>query len=119
MLPMTWSNIYNAADDMVKLVEDLVVSQIQGTSLILVALPMTGEYFPSNSQGVFPALTIRTIDFLLKPSSISTPGKGVLTKPSSACPISAVFNLWHSYSLKLHGDFPSASDTHQAFPYGH
>lgn len=34
--------IQNAEDDMIKLVEDLVVSHIKGNCLILVALPMTG-----------------------------------------------------------------------------
>lgn len=34
--------IQNAEPDIVKLVEDLVVSHIKGNSLILVALPMTG-----------------------------------------------------------------------------
>ena len=35
--------IQNADDDMIKLVEDLVVSHIKGNCLILVALPMTGS----------------------------------------------------------------------------
>lgn len=35
--------IQNAEDKLVKLVEELVVSHIRGNSLILVALPMTGE----------------------------------------------------------------------------
>lgn len=36
--------IQNAEDDIVKLVENLVVSHIKGNCLILVALPMTGRF---------------------------------------------------------------------------
>ena len=38
--------IQNAEPEDVKLVEDMVLSQIQGNCLILIALPVTGTFHP-------------------------------------------------------------------------